>query len=169
MSEREPVTYWRNVARLKALWPHGMFPEDWLDLFKEDFERANQAFLADAMKQVKRRFSSHQPELKWFHEAYRERLRVDSDRDPGVRKDPALEREEERRLADIDHAMMLRDVQAASESDLLRARDHLSRGPLRCILERAIGDPAGWPRFSVGMFWAALQKIRDRRGDSMPS
>lgn len=163
MTDREPVTYWRNVARLKALWPHGMFPQDWLDLFKEDFERLNQPFLADAMKEVKRRYSSHQPEIRWFHEAYRERLRQDSARAPEARRDPGLELEEMRRQSDIDTAMMRRQVKEASAEDLTAAKCHLSTGVLRCILERATGEPDSWPRFTVGMVWAALQKVKESK------
>ncbi len=156
----EVITFDRNTERLRSLWPNGMFPPDWLDLWREDFRHANQAFLADAMKAVKRQFSSHQPELKWFHEAMRDRLRQDAARAPAERTNPNQHLEAMRDEADRDHRMMLREVMAASPETISTVRDRFSRGVLACLTDGMKGNPAQWPRFTVGMVWADMQRLK---------
>jgi len=66
-----PTTAWdENRQRIRQLWPTAMYPDYLGKLMRERLSGLNQEWLTRAIEDVKCRFSSHQPELKWFLEAY---------------------------------------------------------------------------------------------------
>jgi hypothetical protein len=66
-----PKNAWeQNRERIRQLWPTGMYPEHLGNLMRQRLSGLNQEWLTRAIEDVKCKFSSHQPELKWFLEAY---------------------------------------------------------------------------------------------------
>jgi hypothetical protein len=62
--------YENNWNRIRQFWPSAMFPTYLKELFDNQLRGLNKDCLTQAIGQVKCKFSSHQPELKWFLEAY---------------------------------------------------------------------------------------------------
>ncbi len=163
----EVPSFDRNTQRLKALWPHAMFLPDWLDLWREDFQYKNQQFLAEAMADVKRKFSSHQPELKWFHEAFRDRLRASSATVQQPERDRHAELEAELEQLQRDDDMMRRQLLAAGPETWERIRQRLRKGVLASVADGMQGDPTLWSRWTLGMAWAALQRYPEVRSGTL--
>jgi len=66
-----PKNAWeQNRERIRQLWPTAMYPEHLGNLMRQRLSGLNQEWLTQAIEDVKCKFSSHQPELKWFLEAY---------------------------------------------------------------------------------------------------
>lgn len=151
------TTFGRNTERLKGLWPTAMLPADWLDLWRTTFTNRNQEWLALAMERVKLRYSSHQPEIRWFVEAFREVERDvrDSQRTTEAPTDREAEREADREECERGHRRMLDDLNALDPFTRWELVDRLRTGPLREIVAGLNHDPNQWSRFAVGMVWAA--------------
>jgi hypothetical protein len=68
---KPPANGWeQNRERIRQLWGTAIYPEHLGNLMRQRLSCLNQEWLTQAIEDVKCRFSSHQPELKWFLEAY---------------------------------------------------------------------------------------------------
>lgn len=67
---RDDITWEMNEKRIRDLWPTAMYPPDLKDLIKRRLSRVNQQWLKEALEEVKSKYASHQPELKWFLQEY---------------------------------------------------------------------------------------------------
>jgi len=67
---RDDIKWDDNEKAIRDLWPTAMYPADLKDLIKRQLSRLNQAWLREAIEEVKCKFASHQPELKWWLAAY---------------------------------------------------------------------------------------------------
>jgi len=66
----DDITWDMNEERIRQYWPTAMYPTELKALIKRRLCRLNQQWLAEALEVVKCKYSSHQPELKWFLEQY---------------------------------------------------------------------------------------------------
>jgi hypothetical protein len=153
------ITFGRNTERLKGLWPSAMLPSDWLDLWRQTFTHKNQDWLAEAMQRVRLRYSSAQPELRWFVDAFREIEREQRTVERESPDSPARKptREQEQAECDADYRMMLSEVLACEPFVLWEAIDHMKQGPMAGVVSGLGPNPRMWSRFSLGMVWAAIE------------
>jgi len=63
---RDDITWEENEKVIRDLWPTAMYPEHLKDLVKRQLSKLNQQWLREAIEEVKCKFASHQPELKWW-------------------------------------------------------------------------------------------------------
>ena len=61
-----------NLALAQALWPNAQWTTPLLALWRERLSGLDQVIVTEAIKTIKPKFSSHQPELKWVLERYAE-------------------------------------------------------------------------------------------------
>ncbi len=69
----EERTWQHNEKRIRQMWPNAQWGDDGNELraiFKKHLSGLMQNHLYAAIDEVKINFSSHQPELKWFIQAY---------------------------------------------------------------------------------------------------
>ena len=67
---RHDITWEDNETAIRDLWPTAMYPPALKTLIKQQLSKLNQQWLREAIEQVKCQFASHQPELKWWLQAY---------------------------------------------------------------------------------------------------
>jgi len=67
---REDITWEDNEQRIRELHPTAMYPPALKALIKQQLSKLNQQWLREALDEVKCKFASHQPELKWWLQAY---------------------------------------------------------------------------------------------------
>ncbi len=155
----DTTTFGRNTERLKGLWPTAMLPSDWLELWRTTFANRNQHWLSLAMERVKLRYSSHQPEIRWFVDAFREVERDvrEAQRSASPTTNREAAREAEREECEREHRRMLADLNGMDPFTRWEAVDRLRESPLRSMLAALNHDPNQWSRFAVGMVWASIE------------
>ena len=67
---RDDITWEDNEQRIRELHPTAMYPPALKALIKQQLSKLNQQWLREALDEVKCNFASHQPELKWWLQAY---------------------------------------------------------------------------------------------------
>lgn len=64
------MTWEENGRAIRQLWPDAVWNDALRSLFMKELEPLDQTALADAIRQVKKTYTSQQPEVKWVLEAY---------------------------------------------------------------------------------------------------
>jgi hypothetical protein len=67
---RDDIKWEDNETAIRELWPTAMYPPTLKALIKQQLSKLNQQWLREALDDVKCGFASHQPELKWWLQAY---------------------------------------------------------------------------------------------------
>lgn len=66
------MTWEENVKAIRELWPDAVWNDTLRSLFMKELEPLQQDALADAIRLVKKTYTSQQPEVKWVLQAYSE-------------------------------------------------------------------------------------------------
>ena len=66
------MTWEENIKAIRELWPDAVWNDTLRSLFMKELEPLQQDALADAIRLVKKTYTSQQPEVKWVLQAYSE-------------------------------------------------------------------------------------------------
>lgn len=181
------VSIFKNIAKVKALWPSAGLKAEWISLFRREFENKNPVWVDEAIDAVKKQRSSHVPEIKWFVDAFEERRAAESRKTRAATTQPEsfeelldwlrsqpISKEERARLKEEWLAREREEVEAERMkirhwmADLHPSAIDQIREAMRKIdflrtlakgTERPVSD---WPAFTLGMAHAVA--IRDGIG-----
>ena len=66
------MTWEENIKAIRELWPDAVWNDTLRSLFMKELEPLQQGAVAEAIRLVKKTYTSQQPEVKWVLQAYSE-------------------------------------------------------------------------------------------------
>ena len=156
------ATWSDNRELMRELWPTAEMTPALCGLFHESLHYRNQEWVTIALKNVRKRYSSKTPELKWILAAFFEHRDTLHASQPRVARNTYQDQNLEEVLVENGRRIILGELKKADEGDLALAINDVRQVVSLCSVESDKTDPELWSDLARGFIWAAIQQRKEK-------